>query len=238
MGRRAAFVLTAPLFVDIREQIRASIKAMLAPINVTLLNQGYILFCYRQKQYVDIDERAQGYRTSAEYIAFIAAGLALDFNCQSIGYPPFIVRRPTILLKLFINSTVARAVTITFEFADDPFTYRFIRFELAFLSPMCTRADVTLAQTYSLSTIVLRVCVTATLCAAALVLPKRHKDTKFPCTQLPIKRPKRARVLREVLGTGVGRGRRLFDQDFRRQGFCEACSDRERTATKRGGRVF
>ena len=59
-----------------------------------------------------------------------------------------------------------------------------------------------------------------------------------PCTQLPIKRPKRARVLRAVLGTGVGRGRPLFDQDFRRQGFCEACSDRERTATTRGGRVF
>jgi hypothetical protein len=67
---------------------------------------------------------------------------------------------------------------------------------------------------------------------------KEQMYSQSPCTRLPNKRPKRARILRAVLGTGVGRGRRLFDQDFRRQGFCEACSDRERTATTRGGRVF
>ncbi len=128
----AAFYFN-PAFWHLFERAPGLIKTILVTVNVTLLGQDWILFVAVKNDTLMLTKSLTDTDLRLDELLLVPQAWTLGLELTFYAIAPFIVRRPKILFILFIGSVVARAVAIYFGFGlEDPWTYRFFPFELAF----------------------------------------------------------------------------------------------------------
>jgi peptidoglycan/LPS O-acetylase OafA/YrhL len=122
-----------PEFWQLFERAPAFIKTILVTVNVTLLGQDWILFAAVKNDTLTVTTSLSDTDLRLDKLLLVPQAWTLGLELTFYAIAPFIVHRPKILFILFIGSIVARAVAIYFSFGlEDPWTYRFFPFELAF----------------------------------------------------------------------------------------------------------
>lgn len=122
-----------PEFWQLFEKAPDFIKVILVTVNVTLLGQDWILFAAVKGNAVTLTNMLGDTDLPLEKLLLVPQAWTLGLELTFYAIAPFILHRSRILLVLFAGSIAARAASIYLGFGlNDPWTYRFFPFELAF----------------------------------------------------------------------------------------------------------
>ena len=107
-------------------------QCILAVVNVTIIGQDWILFMGVHHGALEWTGRFSDSDLPLYEMLLVPQAWTLGVELSFYAIAPFIVRRPLLLLALFVASISARGFAIHAGFGlEDPWTYRFFPFELA-----------------------------------------------------------------------------------------------------------
>jgi len=107
-------------------------KCILAIVNVTIVGQDWVMFLSDHNGVLEFTGRFWESDVQLWHLLLVPQAWTLGIELSFYAVAPFIIRRPILLLLLFVLSIAGRAFAIYDGFGlEDPWTYRFFPFELA-----------------------------------------------------------------------------------------------------------
>jgi peptidoglycan/LPS O-acetylase OafA/YrhL len=108
------------------------VQFIVATVNVTIIGQDWLMFTGVRHGALVLTGYFQDSDFPLYEMILVPQAWTLGVELSFYAIAPFIIRRPVLLIALFVASAAARGYAVHAGFGlDDPWTYRFFPFELA-----------------------------------------------------------------------------------------------------------